>query len=331
MPITAAVIAGGATLGGALIGAGQASQSRDAANAARAQALAQYAGISVPDAEKMMLNLQQYQSAGTLTPQMEQLVTQGPTALEQISLDPKVREQQMAALQGIAGFASGSPTSADIAGFELSRQNAAGEAQAKSNQILQQMAQRGQAGSGAELIAQLQNAQSGASMLQQSQLQQAQAMQQAKLAALQQQAGMASNVRQQDYSQAANLAQAQDAIARFNAQNSQQVGAANTQAQNQAMAANLAAKQNLMNSNAQLLNQQQQYNKQLAQQNFKNQMDLAAGRSGQYGNIAAAQQQQAGQTAGMWGTIGQGLGTAIAGAYSAKKNKFDPQTGEPIE
>lgn len=330
MPITAAIIGGVATVGGGLIGASEAGKSRDAANAARAQALAQYAGISVPEAEQMMLNLQQYQSAGTLTPEMQELISQGPTAMEQISLDPNVRAQQMAALEGMAGFASGQPTSADMAGFELSRQNVAGEAQAKSNQILQQMAQRGQAGSGAELIAQLQNAQSGASMLQQSQLQQAQAMQQAKLQALQQQSGMAGQLRQQDYGEQSNLAQARDSISRFNAANAQQVGGANVQARNQAQASNLAAKQNLMNSNAQLLNQQQQHNKQLEQQKFNNQLALAGAKSGQYQSTAAAQQQQAGQTAGMWGTIGQGVGTAIAGAYGAKKNKFDPQTGEPV-
>lgn len=330
MPFTAALIGGVATLGGALVGAGEAGKDRDAANAARAQALAEYANISIPEAEQMMLNLQQYQSVGQLDPALEQIMQLGPSAAEQISLDPAVRQKQMQALEAMSGFATGQPSAADVAGFELARRGAASESQAKSNQILQEMAQRGQAGSGAELLAKLKSSQSSADMLQEAQMQQAQAMQNAKLQALTQQAGMASNLRQEDYSEQAKLAAARDAIAQFNAQNAQQVGARNVAAQNQAQAANLAQRQQIASSNVGLLNQQQQYNKQLAQQKFQNQLSLGQAKAGQLGQQASAAQQQAGQTAGMWSTIGQGLGTAIAGAYGTKKNKFDPETGEPI-
>lgn len=303
---------------GGLIGAGQAGADRDAANAARAQALAQYAGISVPDAQQMMLNLQQYQSQGQLDPALEQIMNLGPSAMEGISSDPRLRQEQMKALEGFSGLASGNPTSADMAGFELARQNSAAEMQAKNNQVLQEMQQRGQAGSGAELLAKLKNNQSGAQMLQNAQLEQAKAMQQARLQALQQQANIAGSVRQQDYGEDSNLAKAKDAIAQFNAQNSQAVGARNTAAQNTAQQGNLANNQQIANLNTQTMNNQQIANKGQAQNTFNNQITLASGKAGQLNNQANAASQQAGQTAGMWAGIGQGVGTGLSALLNKK-------------
>lgn len=159
----------------------------------------------------------------------------------------------------------------------------------------------------------MKSTQSGAQMLQQAELEQAKAMQQARLAALQQQSSMASSLRGQDYEQAANLAKARDAIAQFNAQNSAQVNAANTQAKNTAQAANLQNAQQISSANTGLMNQQQAQNKGLIQQQFQNQMALAQGKAGQYNNQANAAQNQAANTASMYGTIGQGIGTGLTG------------------
>lgn len=307
-----------ASLAGAVIGANQAGKDRDAANNARAAALAQYAGISIPEAEDMMLNLQQYQSQGELDPRLEQIMNLGPSAMEQVSTDPRLRQSQMSALEQYTQMAEGRMNPADQAAFELARQNAAGEQQARQNAILQEMQQRGQAGSGAELLAKLKSNQSGAQMLQQAQLEQAQAMQQARMQALAQQAQLGGQVRQQDFGEASDVAQAKDLIARTNAANAQSVGARNVAAQNQAMAANLQQRQNVANMNTELLNKQQIQNKQLPQQTFQNQMQLAGAKAGQYGQQAQAAQQQAGQTAGMWATIAQGAGTALS-AFGKKE------------
>lgn len=331
---TAGALAAGAIAApviGGIMGSQEAAKDRAAANRARAEALAQYAGISIPEAEDMMINIQQLQSQGQLSPEMEQALNLGPSAMEQISLDPKIREKQMQALEAMSGFATGQPTSADMAGFELARRGAASEMQAKSSQLMQEMAQRGQAGSGAELIARLQSQQSGADMLQQAQMQQAQAMQQARLAALQQQSGMAGQLRSQEYGEQSNLAQARDAIARMNMQNAQQIAQRNIASRNQAAAANLAERQRIADTNAQMLNAQQQYNKQLQQQEFQNRMALAGAKAGQYGGQAAAAQQQAGQTAGMWSTIGQGLGTGLAGAITPQAAKYDTKSGQLLQ
>lgn len=303
---------------GGLIGADQAGKDRDAANQARAAALAQYAGISIPEAEDMMLNLQQYQSQGELDPRLESAINLGPSAMEQVSTDPRLRQQQMAALEQYSNMAQGQMNPADQAAFELARQNAAGEQQARQGAILQEMQQRGQGGSGAELLAKLKSNQSGAQMLQQAQLEQAQAMQQARMQALAQQAQLGGQVRQQDFGESSDVAQAKDLIARTNAANAQSVGARNISSQNQAQAANLQNRQNVANMNTETLNKQQIQNKQLPQTTFQNQMTLAGAKAGQYGNQATAAQQQAANTAGMWGTIGQGVGTALTSAFGNK-------------
>lgn len=311
------------TLAATVVGANEAGKSRDAANAARAEALAQYANISIPEAEQMMLNLQQHQLQGTLDPALEQFLPQGPSAMEGISVDPRLRQQQMAALEQYTQMAQGQMNPADQAAFELARQSAAGEQQARQNAILQEMQQRGQGGAGAELIAKLSANQSGAQMLQQAQLEQAQAMQQARMAALQQQANLSSGIRKQEFGEQSDVARARDVIAAANAQQQASIGSRNVAARNRAQEANLTNRQEIANLNTQLLNTQQIRNKQLPQQTFENQMTLADARAGQYGRQASASQQQAKDTASMWGTLGQGGGTVLSSIF----NKSGDTTG----
>lgn len=311
-------LAAAATVGGALIGGSQAQAQRDAANNARNAALEQYANINLPSLEAQQLNLQDYQNAGTMTPEMEQLMQMGPTSMEGISLDPQTRAMQMQALEQMSGMASGQIQPGDVAGFEIAKRDAAAYDQAKQGQILQEMQQRGQGGSGAELLARLKSTQSSADRLNQADLEQAKQMQQARIAALQSQSNMASGIRSQDYGQESDLARARDAINQFNVQNSQNVEGRNTTNKNSAQQMNLQNSQNTANMNVENKNKQQIANKGLLQQQYNNQLNLANAKAGQYGQQANSQDQQAGQTAGMWAGIGQGVGTAI-NAYTNKK------------
>lgn len=314
MPWLAAV----AAVGGGLMGAKEAQAQRDAANNARNAALEQYANINLPSLEAQQLNLQDYQNAGTMTPEMEQLMQMGPTSMEGISLDPQTRAMQMQALEQMSGMASGQIQPGDVAGFEIAKRDAAAYDQAKQGQILQEMQQRGQGGSGAELLARLKSTQSSADRLNQADLEQAKQMQQARIAALQSQSNMASGIRSQDYGQESDLARARDAINQFNVQNSQNVEGRNTTNKNSAQQMNLQNSQNTANMNVENRNKQQIANKGLLQQQYNNQLNLANAKAGQYGQQANSQDQQAGQTAGMWAGIGQGVGTAI-NAYTNKK------------
>lgn len=310
-------------VGSAVYGADQANKSKKSASDNRAEALAQFANMSAPDIEKMKLNLAQYGNAGNLSPEMVQLITQGDTSLTNVSVDPRLRASQQSALSGVEELANRGMNASDLAGFELARRNAAGEAQAKQNQILQGMQQRGQGGSGAELLASLQNAQSGSDRLQQAQLEEAQARQQARQQALMQQSQMASNLRGQDYGEQSNLANARDQIARFNATNAQNVNQTNTGASNQAQQFNLTNAQNLRNMNTELGNKQQIHNQNLNQTDFENKMKIAGAKSGAYGVAADASSKEAASTAGMWAGVGQGA----AGMVSAYNTKKTPPTG----
>lgn len=294
---------------------GQNASSGDAAAARRMyeQALAQYAGINIPSINDQSLSLEDYINQGTLSPEMLQAISLGDTNLAGISTDPRLRSSQTQALEQLANLASGQMTPGEEAGFTLARNNAASEMQAKNAQLMQEMQQRGQAGSGAELLSRLKANQSGAQMLQDAQLKEAQAIQQARQQALAQQANLASNIRSQDYGEASALANARDTIARYNAQNSQNVAATNVGAKNQAQATNLQNAQNIANMNTQTGNQQQMHNKGLIQQNFQNQMNLAGAKANAMTGNAQQLNQQAANTAGMYAGVGQGIGNILAG------------------
>jgi hypothetical protein len=312
-PVTAASVA--APVIGGILGNNAGNDARDANNKLYQQALAQFAGINVPTIDSMTISPENYLSAGTLSPEMLQAMGLGDTALAGVSTDPRLQSSQMGALQQLQAIASGNPQAGDMAGFQLARQNAAGELNAQNNKVLQDMQQRGQGGSGAELLAKLMNNQNSAQMLSNQDMQQAQAMQQARLAALQGQANMATNIRGQDYSEAANLANARDAIAKYNAQNSQNVAATNVNAKNNAQATNLQNAQNISNANTTTQNQAQQYNKQLGQQNFNNQLGLAGAKANILTGNAAANKDNAKQvTAGVAG-VGKSIGDMF-GSFS---------------
>lgn len=318
MPLIAGAIA--APIVGGLIGQEQARGARDASNEARQQALAQFANIEIPDIEKQKLMLQEYQLTGQMTPELEMLINQGQTEMQNISVDPRLRSQQMAALEQMSGLAEGRVNPADAAAFEMARRNSAAEAQAKEGQILQNMQQRGQGGSGAELMARLQSNQSGADRLQQAQLEEAKAMQNARMAALTQQANMSGQLRTQDYGEQSNLAKAKDMINQFNTQNSQGVQQRNVGTRNNAQATNLQNSQNNANMNTELRNKQQIHNAGLVREQFGDQMRLAGAKAGQYQNEAQAQADQSARTAGMWASGGQAIGTGIAGYASGQQN-----------
>ncbi len=304
---------------GAAMGQQTAQEQLNSANAARQQGLQQWTGISAPTVADQQLQLQQYQNAGNLTPEMEQALQQGPNALAGIQTDPRLVQAQMAALGQLSTTGQMGMTPAEAAALTQAQQSAASQAQAKNAQIMDQFARTGMGGSGAQLAAQLSNSQGQAQALANNSNQVAQNAQQNALQAISQAGQLGGQMQGQQFGQKAQIAQAQNYINQFNTQNSQQVQNANVQNANAAQLRNLQNQQQLMGQNTQLSNQQQQYNKQLLQQQFNNQAALAAGRSGQYSGIAQAQQQQAGNTANMYAGVGQGVDTGIAGMYNANQ------------
>ena len=310
----AAIGAIAAPIVGGIIGSEQAGAQQRSADAAMQSALAQFGGITIPDIEEQKLLLETPELVGEYSPELEQFIELGPSAMEQVSVDPRLRQAQMSALEQISGVAQEGLTPADIAALETARRGAAAEAQAKQGQILQEMQARGQGGAGAELIARLKSAQSGADRLSQEGLNVAQIAQQRALQALAQQGSLSGQIRGQEFGEQSDVARAKDIVNQFNVQQQQGLQQRNVAAQNQAALRNLQEKQRLAEQQTAIRNYQQEQNKALQQQKFQNRMQLAGARAGQYGQRAQQASQRAGQAAQMWSGIGQGVGTGLMGA-----------------
>lgn len=314
IPLIAAAGIGAAAnlIGGAAAGNAQ----REAANKAYAaqkenfikmQEMLEAIGIPSVEAQELLLERPEY--AGDLITE-----ALGPSALEDIKEDPRLKSAQMDALSELQEIAKVGLTPEERAQrAEMLRESAA-QGQSAQKQILQEMAQRGTLDSGASLIAQLQaNAAQGADARRQSE-QMAADVAQRRRDAIMQAANLSGNMSQADIARQTNAAQAADRIAQFNTQN-----------RNQAQSRNLDAKQAYANQIANLANQEQQYNKQLIQQRYNQEMDRWKSLSNISTGAANAQAQNAQQigaanaqqAAGMGAAIGNAA-TAVGGYYAGK-------------
>jgi hypothetical protein len=288
------------------------------------QNIARLEAIGIPSIEAQRIALESPELVGLL--EAEQL---GPSAIQGIQEDPRLKAAQMSALEEVSGLAQTGLGAEDRAALNEIRRQAAGMAQAQKATTLQQMQERGMGDSGANLIAQLQSGQAAADMASQQGDRLAAEAAAARRQALGQQASMASQMSQQQLSLAGQKASAADAIAQFNAQNRQNVGSQN-----------LSARQNIANQQAANRNQQELYNKGLIQQRFQNEMAKASGVVGQQTNLAnqftqqatsaqQAQQAQTGALLNLAGTVGgamvggpagAAIGGQVAGAVAPKQN-----------
>jgi hypothetical protein len=291
----------------ALFGGGDAGKSEmRKATRLMEQNVARLESIGIPTIEAQRIALQSPELVGML--EAEAL---GPSRFEEISMDPRLQAAQMAALENITGVAEAGGLDAQTRlNLEEGLARAAGAEQAR----LQQLKEDPTLGQGQRLALQSQAVQGTGQSARNVALQSAAQAQQARMAALGQQANLASGMQQQQLGLAGQKASAADAIAQFNTQ--QRMG---VQAQN------LAAKQTIANQQAATRNQQEMYNKALLQQQFQNQMAKATGVTGQQTNLAnlygqqaaAAQQAQQAMTSGLFQLAGTAAGAMVGGPAGA--------------
>lgn len=312
-PVTALAIGGGIQTIGGLLGGSKAAKEQKKARKALEAALAQFNAVQLPNIESMKFTPEQLQYLGDYAPELEQAVSLGPSAMEDIALDPRLRSAQLAALDKLSqiGEADGI-TDADRAALEVARRKAAGQESAMQQQILQNMQQRGLSGSGAELIARLKGAQSAADRLSQEDLDIVQNAQQRALAALTQAGSLGGQIRSQEFGEQEAVARAKDIVNQFNTQQEMARQSRNVGAKNQAALRNLTTQQELEGRNVGIRNEGNLRNLNLAQQNFENQYRLAAGKAGMGAQMANQYNQQAATQAGLYGGIGQAVGGAIS-------------------
>lgn len=328
MALPVAAIA--APLIGGILGNVLSQGDRSAADDNMKQSLAAYENISLPDLEKMRLALEEQQSVGSLTPTMEGVSSLGPTALQNIALDPKYNQYTMQALQKMSEVSEQGLPEADRAQLQnlLNANNQQNVSQQKA--ILENRAARGMGGSGDELAAQLQASQSGSNRASNEAMQLAALAAERKLNATQNLGALANTLSQTDYGRQRDLYGQTDAIAQFNANQTQGANTRNTDRSNVAQAGNLANAQNISNNNTATRNQQQQFNRGLEQQQFDNSIRKAGGVSSGYQNMANLHSGNAAATGNMWSQIGSAAGQGFAAGGSPAAAKTGAPSAEEL-
>lgn len=317
LPVIAGMI--GAQIIGGLMGQNAAKGANDASNRAREAAFNQISGINAPTLTPVQLA--ELQSTGQLSNAMEKDILLGPAAAEGIILDPKARKAQEQAMEQFQQRMLTGTTPADLAQYELNRRNAAGEAEANSRSIMQNMQARGMGGSGAELIMRLQAGQSGADRAAQLGMQQAIASQQAREQAAQNVFSGGSSMRNQDSAEQQYLANARQNVMNINNTNRVGTQMRNVAGQNDANRYNVANTQRISDSNVGIRNQGTMYNAGLAQQDFGNRMALGNAKANALNGQASHYAQQAQNQAAMYGGFGQAVSNGL-GAWG-QQNQFD--------
>ena len=293
-----------------LTDSGAAEKSMRQATGLTREQMARLNAIDLPDIEKMKIALENPELVGLL--EAEQL---GPSALEEISTDPRLKADMMSALEGLRERSQTGLTEQDKFAMEELMGQVGAQEKAQRSAIEQEMQRRGTADSGTALAAKLQGSTAGANAARQQAMQMAAQGQQQRMAALQNLGQMSGQMQSQDFSQQAQKASARDAIAQANAMNRQNVAQQN-----------LAARQNIENQRANLANQQQMYNVGLQQQQFQNQLAKAGAQGQATGNLAGMYAQQAGaQAQADSAVIGglAGLGGAAITKFSDSRVKED--------
>lgn len=274
-------------------------------------------------------------------PRLASLSQQGPSAYNDIQVDPRLMNDQMSAIAALREVANnGGMSAADKANMARIQSNEAQADRGRREAILQNMGARGMGSSGNSLLAQLSSGQAATDRQAQQDMEIAGQAQANGLAAMLGAGNLAGSIGNQQFNQKAQVAAANDAINQFNTQNLNQNALANANIANQSAyqqaQGNLAANQfnsnqgyNAAARNADLLQNtanantaarnQSAYDTSftLPQQQYQNQMAKNAGVAGQAGALSSLYDNQAtrkvNKDAGYMSSVLQGASIA-AGA-----------------
>lgn len=275
------------------------------------EALATYDRLGLPPDLSKELIVEELQRQGIYTPELQQELAVAESEMAQIKEDPALRGAQMQALAMMQQRAQTGIGAEDRAALNEVRRQVQTDAEAKRQQIMQTMQARGQAGGGADLMAQLQASQGAADQAAAgSDTLMAQAQQRA-LEALGRSGQMAGEVRGQDFGVSSARAQALDERNRFLAQNAIARQSANVGALNQAQQLNLSEQQRLHEQN--IANRRAEAERQVKEKGvqYERGLSFAAGRSGQATELADYYGKTADNKAQAQKDIGKGVGGMV--------------------
>jgi len=323
IPLIAAGIAAVGSIAAGAMGSASESQARAASLKLIQESIDNLTAIGVPSAEAQQIVLKEYKSAGVLTPDLEQAISQGESAFSGIDVDPTYKKAQLEALNKLGNISDeGGMTATDLSNLERIQGDINADERGAREAIASNLKAQGAYGSGLQLAQQLQGQQDAATRSHSAGLQTAGMAQDRALAALQAQGSLAGNVRGQEFGEQGTVAGAQDAISRFNTANRQDVQSRNVASRNAAQDYNLRNAQRISDANTDTANQQEVYNKELVNKEFQDKLALeqskANARAQQATNVTAGGKSQA----AMWGGVGQGvgqIGTGVANYYAGKE------------
>lgn len=220
-----------------------------AAREALEKAIGTYDSLKPPDLQPLTLDnydwLGDFQAPATMTapsisagedvaynavdPRLAELSLMGSSAMNDISVDPRLENSQMGALAALEEVVrSGGMTTADEAALGRVQSQVAQADRGRRDAIRQGMAARGMGGSGMELLSMLDSSQAATDRASQAGLDIAGMAEQRALDAMMQGGQLAGSIRGQDFGEQAQIAAANDAIAQFNAANSNNMSQFNT-------------------------------------------------------------------------------------------------------
>ncbi len=332
----AAPIIGGIV--GNIMGAGDRKKARNAMK----QAYAELEAIGFPPDLSKEVILKEFERAGIYSPELEEDLSSTFEEVQTIKEDPSLRQAQLKALQSMQQRAKVGLSAEDRAALNEVRRASSRDAEAKRQQILQNMAARGMGGSGAELIAQLQSSQAAAEQASMgSDTLMAQAQQRA-LQALGQSSDIASGIRSQDFGvNSANTA-AMNERNRFLAENSIARQRQNVNMLNEAQRLNLAEQQRIQDANIAMQNQEKLRQNQAQRDVFQDKLGLASAKAGALTGQANYYQGQAQNTAQSMAGVGSAVGGGLSAYNQQQQNQNnmyaaasgltkDPVTGQWVK
>lgn len=249
------------------------------------------------------------QTYGELTPAEIQ-----ETALAGVQYDPRMLEYEMSALRALEEQGREGLTAQDKAAIAAAERQAGQAARGRRGAIEQGMRSRGISGSGLDLVAQLQSAESANELAAMKALEQGALSSQRRTQGQLQAGQMAGQIGTRQYQTAAEKAAAQDRIRQFNAQNRMGAQQFNIQSAQQQAANKLAAQQSAaqMKYNAGAESERARLMRE-EERRRRRQGGLAAGLGVLGAGLGAYASGGSPQGAAAGYTVGSGLGTAFGG------------------
>lgn len=298
-----------APLGGSILGGVLSKDQREAAQQQIEQTTKLFQEAGLPPDTARQLALQQYQVGPLVDPILEEELNLGPSAVSEMQIPGVGRETQMEALEAYKQLASLGLSPTDRASLNKLRDQVASQTEGKRQQILQQMQQRGLAGSGQELAAQLASSQAGAEQASEESDRLASLAFEGRRAALNSLGAMGGQLRSSDFNEELKKKEAQDLFKRYAFENSSARQQRNVAQQNLAEAGNVARQQKIADRNVELTNVEAARQREAERQRYLDMMNRSATGKSIYGDLSKYYQDQAKQTQQNVSTIGKEIGT----------------------